>query len=207
MENTIIIQDITYNLDDILEDCWHRLVKGTQSAKHPFHCPTLGTFNSGDIELRTVVLRKVIPSERTIIFHTDKRSPKITQLEKHNQLGWLFYDDKARIQIRIKAKAIIHYQDDLALSRWKDSRLESRRCYLVESAPSTFIDSPSDGLPENLTVKDLTEENVAPGYQNFTVVKTVVNEIDWLFLNHSGHRRARFFYEDGKEIRKEWVLP
>ena len=48
----------------------------------------------------------------------------------------------------------VHYQDDITLKRWEDSRLESRKCYLVNPAPSTFSALPTDGLPENLTVKD-----------------------------------------------------
>ena len=206
MENTVIINDIPYNLDGILADCWHRLVNGVKLSKHPFHCPTLATAHLDEVELRTVVLRKVIPAEKALIFHTDERSPKIDQIRKNNKISWLFYDEKSRIQIRLKAKATFHHLDDIALSRWKDSRLESRRCYLVKPAPSVFIDFPDDGLPKNLQVKDLTDENVAEGFQNFVVVKTVVTAIDWLFLNHSGHRRAQFIYgEDG--VKKEWMLP
>jgi 3-hydroxyisobutyrate dehydrogenase len=206
MQNTVIINDIPYNLDGILADCWHRLVNGVKSSKHPFHCPTLGTTQLDEVELRTVVLRKVIPTEKTLIFHSDERSPKIDQIKKNNKISWLFYDEKSRIQIRLKAKATIHHLDDIALSRWKDSRLESRRCYLVNPAPSVLIDFPDDGLPKNLEVKDLTEENVAEGFKNFVVVKTEVTSIDWLFLNHSGHRRAQFTYSEN-EVKKEWMLP
>ena len=206
MENTVIINDIPYNLDGILADCWHRLTNGVLSSKHSFHNPILGTINDDFAEIRTVVLRKVIPIEKCLIFHSDYRSPKIQQIKKNNHVSWLFYDAKARIQIRLKAEASLHHLDDVALSRWKDSRLESRRCYLVSPAPSTYIGFPDDGLPKNMEIKDLTEENVAEGFQNFVVVKTVVTAIDWLFLNHSGHRRAQFIYgENG--VKKEWMLP
>ncbi len=206
MQSTVIINNLPYNLEEILADCWHRLVNGEKSAKHPFHCPTLGTLHNNEVELRTVVLRKAIPSDRTLIFYTDNRSPKINQIKENNKISWLFYDEKSRIQIRIKAKATIHHLDDIALSAWKNSRLESRKCYLVIPAPSTFIDLPDDGLPKNLDVENLTEEIIANGYQNFAVVKTEITIIDWLILNHTGHRRAQFIYE-GNEIKKEWMLP
>ena len=206
MHNTVTINQINYNLEEILADCWHRLLNGVVSAKHPFHNPTLGTINGDFVEIRTVVLRKVIQAERTLIFNTDYRSPKIQQIKNNNNVSWLFYDEKARIQIRLKTIATIHYQDDTTLKRWEDSRLESRKCYLVNPAPSTFTNAPTDGLPENLTVKDLTSDNVAVGYENFAVVKNEVKEIDWLFLNHDGHRRAQFIFDDN-EVKKYWVIP
>jgi pyridoxamine 5'-phosphate oxidase len=101
--------------------------------------------------------------------------------------------------------ATIHYQDAITLQRWGNSILESRRCYLVHHAPSTVAALPTDGLPENLTAKDLTDENVATGYENFAVVKNEVTEIDWLFLNHDGRRRAQFLFgEHG--VTMHWVI-
>lgn len=141
-----------------------------------------------------------------LIFHTDYRSPKVEQIKKNNIVSWLFYDAKSRIQIRLKTVATIHYQDAITLKRWDDSRLESRRCYLVNPAPSTVANLPTDGLPENLSVKDLTDENVAIGYENFAVVKNEVTEIDWLFLNHDGHRRAQFLFSE-QEVKMQWVIP
>ena len=206
MQDSVIINQIPYNLDSILEDCWHRLINGANSSKHSFHNPSIATINGSFPEIRTVVLRKVIPQEKTLIFHTDYRSPKINQIKKNNTICWLFYDAKSRIQIRLKTVATIHYQDDISLKRWNESRLESRKIYLVNPAPSTMVKSPTDGLSEHLNNKDLTEENLTPGYENFAVVKNRVIEIDWLFLNHDGHRRAKFLLGEN-EVEKYWMIP
>lgn len=206
MEDTVVINQISYSLDSLLQDCWYRLINGVNSAKHPFHNPTIATLNGSFPEIRTVVLRKVIPQEKILIFHTDYRSPKINQINKNNTLSWLFYDAKSRIQIRLKTVATIHHQDDISLKRWNDSRLESRKIYLVHPAPSTMVESPTDGLPEHLKIKDLTEESLASGYDNFAVVKNRVTEIDWLFLNHDGHRRAKFILGE-HEVEKYWIIP
>ena len=173
---------------------------------HPFHSPTIATVNEGTPEKRTVILRKVIPTEGTLIFHTDYRSPKISQLKVNNSLSWLFYDSKSRIQIRVKSLATIHYKDEITFKRWNDSRLESRKCYLVSPAPSTISELSTDGLPENLNNKDLTDENVGDGYENFAVVKNKVTQMDWLFLNHDGHRRAKFIMGE-QEVEKYWLIP
>jgi len=157
-------------------------------------------------EIRTVVLRKAVPEEQTLIFHTDYRSPKLSQIRNNKAISWLFYDEKARIQLRIKSLATIHHKDELSLKRWNESRLESRKCYLVQPAPSTQLTYPSDGLAEHISNAQFNEESLAPGYENFVVVSNQVFEIDWLFLNHGGHRRAKFVYEPDK-VNKSWLVP
>jgi pyridoxamine 5'-phosphate oxidase len=82
MQETVIINQIHYNLEKLLQDCWHRLMNGASSAKHPFHCPAIATINGTFPEMRTVVLRKVIPAEKMLIFHTDYRSPKVAKLKR-----------------------------------------------------------------------------------------------------------------------------
>ncbi len=206
MQETVIINQIPYNLEDILQDCWHRLINGTNSAKHPFNCPSIATINGVFPEIRTVVLRKVIPAESTLIFYSDYRSPKINQIKINNSIAWLFYDSKSRIQLRLTTVATIHHQDEITLKRWVDSRVESRKIYTVYPAPSTITPSPTDGLPEIILNKDLTEETVTIGYENFSVIKNKVMAIDWLFLNHDGHRRAKFILGEN-EIEKYWLVP
>lgn len=206
MKDTVIINQIPYNLEEILQNCWHRLINGAISAKHPFHCPSIATINGNFPEIRTVVLRKAIPEEKTVIFHTDYRSPKIEQISVNNAISWLFYDAGARIQLRLKTFATIHHCDEISLKRWNESRLESRTCYLVHPSPSTKAELPTDGLPENIDYASLTEENVALGYENFAVIKNRVTEIDWLFLNREGHRRAKFVLGES-EVEKYWVIP
>jgi 3-hydroxyisobutyrate dehydrogenase len=197
-----------FSLSEILNNCWEQLTAGVKSSKHPFHHPVLGTINQNFAETRTIILRKVIPAEQSLIFHSDARSPKINQLKKNNKVSWLFYDEQSRIQIRIKSEAIIHHQNDFALERWNASRLESRRCYLVNPSPSTISKIATDGLPKNLSVKDLTEENVAAGFENFVAVQTKVLEIDWLFLNHAAHKRAKFSYHpETNKITQNWLIP
>ena len=197
-----------FDLTEILNDCWEQLSAGVKSSKHPFHHPVLGTTNGDFAETRTVILRKVIPKEQSLIFHSDARSPKIEQLKKNNKVTWLFYDEQSRVQIRIKAEAIINHKNDFALERWNASRLESRRCYLSNPAPSSISEIATDGLPKNLSVKDLTEENVASGFENFVVIQTKVLELDWLFLNHAAHKRAKFSYHpENNEVIQHWLIP
>lgn len=194
------------DLDNIFQDCWNRLVEGAHSAGHPFHCPSISTIADGWPETRTLVLRKALPEKHILIFHTDYRSPKVHQLHENPNVSWLFYDAKSRIQLRIKTIATIHHLDEISLQRWNESRVESKKCYLVNPAPSSLTHSPTDGLPQNMEYANLTKESVAAGYDHFAVVENKLMEIDWLFLHHDGHRRAQFIlHENG--IEKSWLIP
>ncbi len=194
------------SLDTILQDCWNRLVEGALSAGHPFHSPSICTINDGCPEIRTLILRQTLPEKKVLIFYTDYRSPKVYQLYTNPNVSWLCYDAKTRIQLRIKTIATIYHQDAISLQHWNESRVESKKCYLVFPAPSTPVHAPTDGLPQNIEYANLTNESVAAGYDNFAVVVNKVKEIDWLFLNHDGHRRARFILgEHG--IEKTWLIP
>ncbi len=206
MQDTITINQISYNLEYLLKDCWSRLINGSLSSKNPFHFPTIATVNNGFPEVRTLVLRKVLAAEKTLIFYTDYRSPKLEQIKKNNAVSWLFYDGRASIQLRIKTIASIHHQDDTALMCWNESRLESRKCYLVQPAPSSISAYPTAGLPENFDEANLNEDSIAAGYKNFAVVKNKVVEIDWLLLNRDGHRRAQFIFGEN-EVKQHWIVP
>ncbi len=206
MQNKVIINQISYDLEGLLQNCWRRLVNGAVVAKNAFHSPSIATMNGDFPEIRTVILRKVLPEEKTLIFYTDYRSPKIEQIKANHKIAWLFYDEKARIQLRLKTIATIHHNNEVVLTRWNESRLESKTCYLVQPAPSTKTESPTDGLAAHFDRSHLTAESVALGYENFAVITNVVTEIEWLFLAREGHRRAKFILDqDG--VKKYWLIP
>lgn len=206
MDDSVTINQLTYDLDQIYADCWHRLMNGVHSAKHAFHTPAIASINDSFPEIRTVVLRKALPEKRQLIFHSDMRSPKIKQLQANPALSWLFYDERAKIQLRIKSYATLHHLNELSQQRWNESRLQSRVCYMVQPGPSQGSEMPTDGLPTAFDRNLLTESSLAAGYENFVVVACEVVAIDWLFLSHGGHRRARFVWgENGLE--KQWLIP
>jgi pyridoxamine 5'-phosphate oxidase len=203
-EGSILVNNVSYNLEELEKDCWIRLIEGSKSSKVPFHLPAIANIRGGEVTLRTVVLRKVIPELKELRLHTDIRSPKWNDLLLNPQVSLLFYDDIARIQLRIKGHAILHYDDAIAKEAWQNTSLSSRKCYLTTLSPSSHADSPTSGLPEKIEKGELTEEESEMGQQNFGVVAIVVNSIDWLWLNHAGHRRACFDYERGQF---KWMIP
>ena len=54
--------------------------------------------------------------------------------------------------------------------------------------------------------KEPSKEESEKGYKNFTVIQNKIIEIDWLYLEASGHRRLKItFKENIKNF--EWLIP
>lgn len=200
-----MINQIPYDLNGILQDSWHRMINGTIVKNHPFRSPSIATIENEYPIIRTVVLRKALPTEKTLIFHTDYRSPKLNQIIKNDKVSWLFYDPVAKIQLRIKTKATIHYNDEITLNQWSATRSISKKTYLVNPSPSAISDVSTDGLSEFKEIK-LSDKQLETGYQNFAVIKCMVKELDWLHLNKDGHRRAKFIFQNDT-VKQYWLVP
>jgi pyridoxamine 5'-phosphate oxidase len=203
MENNRI-NYINYSLNDLEQDCWTRLVMGATKSRTPFHTPSIATLANGEVNLRTVVLRKTLPVERELRFHTDIRSPKWNELAINTSISALFYDASERIQLRVKGKAVLHHTNDLTAKAWETTSLSSRKCYLTLHSPSNFADSSTSGLTEDIEQENFTLAESEVGYENFGIVSIHVQSIDWLWLNHAGHRRAFFDYENKQY---NWMIP
>jgi 3-hydroxyisobutyrate dehydrogenase len=203
-EERITINDISYNLSELERDCWTRLVTGATKSKDSFHTPGIATLSHGEVNMRTVVLRKAISSERALRFHTDIRSKKWAELAINDSISALFYDASARIQLRVKGKAILHVNNALTREAWEKTTLTSRKCYLTEFSPSSSVESPTSGLTEAIEQENFSLVESEVGYQNFGIVAIQVESIDWLWLNHAGHRRAFFNY---KRDSFQWMIP
>jgi len=195
---------IEENLALIEKDCWVRLVAGAEKSRNPFHTPSVATYAKDGLSLRTVVLRRALPETRELRFHTDIRSPKWNELKSNSSISALFYDASARIQLSIKGEATLHRNHVITEEAWLKTNLSSRRCYLTPHDPSSFSDFPTSGLSEDLEQGNFDLPESESGYSNFGIVSIQVKSIDWLWLNHAGHRRAYFDYQNDDF---HWLIP
>ena len=200
----VIINNISYNLEDLEKDCWLRLVNGAIKSRDPFHTPCVATIDSGEVNMRTVVLRKALPTLRELRFHTDTRSNKWKELAINNSISALFYDASSRVQLRVKGKAVLHFNNDVTAEAWTKTALSSRRCYLTNQSPSSFSAIPASGLTEKIEQENFTLEESEVGKEHFGIVAIQVQSIEWLWLHHAGHRRAYFNYALDSY---SWMIP
>lgn len=205
--NTVLI-DVTKNsLNSLEKDIWNRLLTGALGYKDPFHNPVVANTNANAVNMRTVVLRKVWPDKKQLAFHTDIRSGKWKELQKHDNISWVFYDAAAGLQIRLAGFATLHQEDSIADEAWNASNLNSRKIYLGENGPSVKVTLPTSGLPAAFDLKDPSINESIAGRKNFGIIITTVNWMDWLWLNGNGHRRAGFTYNDNGDFFADWLVP
>ena len=195
------------NTNEIFEDIKRNLTRGVKDRKHTFHTPVFCNIdNENSIQSRVVVLRQFDSPNMVLNFHTDFRSPKILGLQQNNNSLLVFYDHKLKIQLRIKTTSTINNQNKVTQEMWEQTKLFSRKCYLTERAPSSSTNLPEDGIDQSLGGREPTIEESEKGYKNFTVVQNQIQQIDWLYLAASGHRRLKIILE--KKIPSfQWIIP
>ncbi|MEM1136159.1 MAG: pyridoxamine 5'-phosphate oxidase family protein [Bacteroidota bacterium] len=180
------------NLQELSDNLWTELVKGKVDKKHDFRYPVLGSMSqNGYPEIRTVILRDVLISERKLIFFTDYRSPKVMQLKAQPKASLLFYHYKKKLQLRISGIVTLYNKDSLAkkyLSKLPEIALKD---YLSITAPGKKV---NNSLNELLTYKK--------AFENFTVVQIETTKIDYLQLKLEGHERMILTWNNGWDGEK-----
>lgn len=197
---------MTPELLALRERAWYVLDEATRNRRSSFRTMTLGTVSEGLPELRTVTLRGVDVAAEVIWFHVDLRSPKVAQMRAEPRVALAGYGLKEHFQIRLRGLATIHGGDSVAAGAWEKTPLLARRCYLAPFAPSTASETFSPNVPEFLRDREPTEEESAPGFENFGVARIEVTELDAMETALVGHRRARF-KKISSEISAEWLNP
>lgn len=146
-------------------------------------------------QVRIMILRSFDPARMHLTVFTDGRSPKIRELTASPNIQLLCYDPGQRIQLRISGKVEIHQEDDLCDSLWAALPEYGRGDYLSRQPPGEQIAHPGDSWADKTL-----------GGQNFTVLRVVIQSIDWLRLSGQGHRRALLTWDNGKHSAR-WLAP
>lgn len=195
------------SLTEVWIESWASLVRGVTDRHHAFHTPILGTAAVPAFSLRTVVLRGVQPEEGLICCHTDWRSPKVAHIQANPEVQWLFYDPVGKVQLRLRASAQLHHQNERAAEAWQHTTLTGRRTYAISAAPGFPLAEADSGLPPELLGRSPTVEESEQGWPNFAVIETRAVEVDWLYLCANGNRRAIFTRNSDDSWQQQWVVP
>ena len=193
------------DLDRLAGQVWDRLTVAAR-GRDPMHVATLATSGSGGPEARSVVLRAAHVESRCLTFHTNRHSAKVAQLADDPRVAWNFYDATEHIQLRVRAAATVHVDNDRARDRLQRVPLRNRRCYLLEQPTGSPTPFATSGVPAEYFHRPPTEAEAAPAFAEFAVVDTVAHELDWLSVHPAGHRRAHFVWT-GEGWRGEWRIP
>ena len=190
-DRSIMILNSDSSHSDFLKYSDKLLEMGVSIAKHPFHQFSMATKKNDDIEQRTVVLRKWVLKRRTIMFHTDVRSPKVSQIKSNPLCSILFYSNPDKLQLRFKCHAHIHYKNRLSNYMFNQTTSNQRDCYEWQHAPSTKFDY-SSKRQFKLHASDPLD---APAIDNFCVCVCNFNDLDLLYLSGKGHIRIKYEWD------------
>ena len=186
----------------ILDQIWEELTASLEVGGHPFHIFSISTIANNKPDARNVVLRNIDRSNRSITFHTDARSNKISQIESDNNVCALFYDQSKKIQIRAYGTISLETDELLIKNKWSKSKKMSKLCYLNKFAPGEKLNNSKDYLYDDDDLKD-----IEIGIKNFSVINIKINKIDWLNLSHKGHERIIINFITEDKIKFEWIAP
>jgi hypothetical protein len=131
----------------------------------------------------------------------------VEEIRHRDAVSWLFWDDETKVQLRLNGRASVHTGDSLTAEHWNQSRPGNRRSYMAIPAPGSHQPFPMSGLPEGLDSREPTEEESVTGQENFAVIITKADRLEWLWLGKGGHRRAQFRYEGKVCIGASWLVP
>jgi len=185
---------------------WDHVEVATQDASQPWHWPALATVEQGEPRVRTIVLRAINRAERSLIAQVHGASPKVAQLERQPQAEWLFYDPNLRIQVRARGQTTLHRDDPLANDRWQSLPKAGRKMYQGEFPPSSSRLTngqsssnhcqPSPFLDARTNDAEKGPQDPNRGRDNFCVLETQVDRIDWYDLRPADQIRWLFKWQN-----------
>ncbi len=193
------------DFNEIEKKLWSLLIRAVNDRSSEFRTPVFICGDKDSLDGRVVVLRKADDKNNFIQFHSDIRSTKIDIIKKNPSSSLLFYGKKEKIQIRMKVKSELHYNNEVTKVSWDKTGHISRKCYLVTNGPGTLSEEPTSGLNSKFDNFDFSKEESEKGYKNFCVIKCKIKSIEWLYLAAKGHRRALIDLEGSKKFT--WLIP
>jgi pyridoxine/pyridoxamine 5'-phosphate oxidase len=175
-------------LDHVAVSIWAALEAASRTPGNPLRTPTLATLGTdGTPQARMVVLRDVRPAARALVFHTDIRSAKWTELAAVLRASVLAWDPKSRQQMRLTGGITRHGPGSPeATAAWSTLPAHTRATY-AGPAPGSAL-----------------EATQATDAEAFGVLVFTAESLDWLVLERSGNLRARVDLTTGAAV---WVAP
>jgi pyridoxamine 5'-phosphate oxidase len=188
-----------------LETAWNMLAQGVTDRDASLHTLCVASVDlAGYPQQRSMVLRECNRAGKTLQFHTDVRSAKISHLRAQPRVSVLGYDHGRKTQLRINGNAALSTEGSLVERAWQTTRNVSRIAYSSRVAPGTMLANAADH--ETLHAHDITADDAIAfaARENFCVVTVAIHELEWVYLNAHGNRRAIFTWPDGT-LEARWI--
>ena len=175
---------------EIRQRIWTELERATRDRQHEWRAPVLATVSTDSLpQARTVVLRHVDAKLCQLQIFTDSRSPKVLELAAKPEAVLVFWSMRLSWQLRVRAFASVQHIGPEVDAVWaRVSQSAAAGDYLSARAPG-------DALP--VTDAESAADTAMQSPHHLAIITVQVQEMDWLELARSRHRRAVF-------SAKEW---
>jgi len=186
---------------DSAHDVFQTLVRATVDRKHPWRVTGFCTAGADGPAARHVILRKGFPSERRLVFFTDRRSAKVVDIARCARVELLFWNPQHSVQLRARGLAALETRTAETAAWWATVPEHARRDYGSAAAPGTPVrrEDPAGGGDEI----DLTTAR-----EHFAVIEVRVDALEVLTLDRERHQRSRFRWQEADcEWTSETLVP
>lgn len=177
---------------DLRQGIWKELQRAVLDRRHEWRTPVLATVDvDGMPQARTVVLRRADARQASLQFFTDRRSPKVAELEATPSVSMVFWSPRLSWQLRISAAATVQRDEPDVDAVW--GRIGS------SPAAADYLAATAPGKPQGYEHEARPTD---PSAHHLAIVTLKVLCMDWLNLAHTGHRRAKLTDQEC-----EWCVP
>ncbi len=176
---------------------WDLLLQGVINKKSKFHTPTLSTIRESKVNSRTIILRKVLKNEKTLVFYSDARSNKCSDIKKNKNCTIHIYESKYNLQTQLYGSAKLENQTKKTKTIWQGLNDFSKKNYSSNISPGLKVRN-----YKNLKYFQDDEK----GYNNFSLINFKVSKIECLQLLSNNNQRVEFIYK-GDLIKRNRIVP
>ena len=188
-------------LKKLIDQCQLNLQEASLNPEHPWRLfTTANTDLAGNPQSRYIVLRGALENPSKVTFFTDQRSTKVPALKRNPRISLCFFDPLSRLQLEIKASAVLHNNNEVTEELWQQTPWHSLKCYYMKESPGEKLEAPF------LLKADQMDEKQA--YRYFTVIECFSLSWDILVLKNEGNQRASCSFDtSGKVSAATWIAP
>ena len=185
------VTDWAHDIDSFLTAIWAEIGDFATPRCGYAGLATLATQSDTGPQMRNLVIRDANRRDGLVHLHTDRQTPKVTEIDANSAASLLIWRPETQLQIRLGGRAEV-LGAYAARQIWADVPFASRGNYGVTPAPGSAIET--SGAYKRL-----------PDESRLAVLQFHVDHIDAVHLGKPLHIRAR--YDKARGWQGQWVAP